>query len=194
MLLNSTCVVVPVHTASTSGYGVFLCIPKEGAKMQQCNACTSYSSNINIQRNTIIDHKVYSMISKVNLIYQVIWLMWILKLSGSNSNNKWNRVDHDAIFTCLLQLSCHKVKHGPKEHHLMISNSQHQNNHTHETINKYNDPTLPPEDRQKQSTPTNSSSAATSHFYNFNSRIAMISNKCSTNILVEQSTTFVFKR
>jgi hypothetical protein len=29
-LLNSTCIVVP--TAPTSGYGVFLCIPKEGAK------------------------------------------------------------------------------------------------------------------------------------------------------------------
>jgi hypothetical protein len=40
-------------------------------------------------------------------------------------------------------LSSHKVKHGPKEHHLTISNSQHQNNHTHETINKHNDPTLP---------------------------------------------------
>jgi hypothetical protein len=45
-------------------------------------------------------------------------------------------------------LSSHKVKHGPKEHHLNISNSQHQNNHTHETINKYNDPMLPPDDRQ----------------------------------------------
>jgi hypothetical protein len=92
------------------------------------------------------------------------------------------RVDHGAIFTCLLQLSSHKVKHGPKEHHLTINNSQHQNNHTHEIINKYNDPTLPPDDRQKQSTPTNSSSAVASHFYNFNSTVELISNKCSKNI------------
>jgi hypothetical protein len=35
-LLNSTCVAVPVLTAPTSGYGVFLCIPKDGAKMQHC--------------------------------------------------------------------------------------------------------------------------------------------------------------
>jgi dolichyl-phosphate-mannose--protein O-mannosyl transferase len=33
-LLNSTCVVVLVLTAPTSGYDVFLCIPKEGEK---CN-------------------------------------------------------------------------------------------------------------------------------------------------------------
>jgi hypothetical protein len=33
-LLNLTCVAVPVLTAPTSGYGVFLCIPKEGKK---CN-------------------------------------------------------------------------------------------------------------------------------------------------------------
>jgi hypothetical protein len=79
-------------------------------------------------------------------------------------------------------LSSHKVKHGPKEHHLTISNSQHQNNHTHETINKYNDPMLPPDDRQKQSTPTNSSSAVVSHFYNFNFTIALISNKYSKNM------------
>jgi hypothetical protein len=31
-LLNSTCVAVPVLTAPTSGYGVFLYISKEGAK------------------------------------------------------------------------------------------------------------------------------------------------------------------
>jgi hypothetical protein len=31
-LLNSTCVAVPVFTTSTSSYGVFLCILKEGAK------------------------------------------------------------------------------------------------------------------------------------------------------------------
>jgi hypothetical protein len=116
-------------------------------------------------KNTIIDHKVHYKISKVNLIYQVIWLMWIIKLSGSNSNNKWKRVNHGATFTYLLQLSSHKVKHGLKEHHLTISNSQLQNNYTHETINKYNDPTLPPDDRQKQSTPTNSSIVVTSHLF-----------------------------
>jgi hypothetical protein len=49
-LLNSTCVAVPVLTAPTSGYGAFLCIPKEGAKMQHCNAWTSYTSNFNIKR------------------------------------------------------------------------------------------------------------------------------------------------
>jgi hypothetical protein len=32
------CVVVPVLTTPTSCYGFFLCIPKEGAKMQHCNA------------------------------------------------------------------------------------------------------------------------------------------------------------
>jgi hypothetical protein len=31
-LLNSTCVVVLILTAPTSGYGVFLCITKEGVK------------------------------------------------------------------------------------------------------------------------------------------------------------------
>jgi hypothetical protein len=86
--------------------------------------------------NTTIDDKVYSKISKVNFIYQVIWLMWILKLSEGNLNNKWKRLDHGATFTCLLQLSSHKIKHDPKEHHLTLSNFQHQNNHTHETINK----------------------------------------------------------
>jgi hypothetical protein len=75
--------------------------------------------------------------------------MWILKLSEGNSNNKWKHVDYDATFTYLLQLSSHKVKHGPKKHHLTINNFQHQNNYTHETINKYNDPMLPPDDRQK---------------------------------------------
>jgi hypothetical protein len=33
ILLNSMCVVVPVLIIPTSGYGVFLCIPKEGAKI-----------------------------------------------------------------------------------------------------------------------------------------------------------------
>jgi hypothetical protein len=59
-LLNSTCIGVPVLTAPTSGYGVFLCIPKEGVKMQHYNAWTSYTSNFNIKRNTTIDDKVYS--------------------------------------------------------------------------------------------------------------------------------------
>jgi hypothetical protein len=48
-LLNSTSVAVPILTAPTSGYGVFLCIPKEGVKMQHCNARTSYTSNFNIK-------------------------------------------------------------------------------------------------------------------------------------------------
>jgi hypothetical protein len=30
---------------------------------------------ISIKRNTIVDYKVYSKISKINFIYQVIWLM-----------------------------------------------------------------------------------------------------------------------
>jgi hypothetical protein len=55
--LNSTCIAVLALTASTIGYGVFLCIPKEGVKMQHCNAWTSYTSNINIKRNTTIDDK-----------------------------------------------------------------------------------------------------------------------------------------
>jgi hypothetical protein len=48
-LLNSACVTVLVLTAPTSGYGVFLCILKEGAKMQHCNAWTSYTLNFNIK-------------------------------------------------------------------------------------------------------------------------------------------------
>jgi hypothetical protein len=100
------------------------------------------------KKNTTMDDKVYSKISKINFNYQVIWLMWNLKLSGGNSNNKWKRVDHGATFSCLLQLSSHKIKYGPKEHHQTISNSQHQNKHTHETINMHIDPTLPPDDRQ----------------------------------------------
>jgi hypothetical protein len=63
---------------------------KEGAKIQYCNAWTSYTSNYNIKRNTIIYDKLYSKISKINFIYQIIWLMWILKLNWGNSNNKWN--------------------------------------------------------------------------------------------------------
>jgi hypothetical protein len=34
-----------------------------------------------------------------------------------------------------------------------MSNSQHQNKHTHETINKHNDPMLPPDDRQNNPRP-----------------------------------------
>jgi hypothetical protein len=49
-LLNSTCVAVPVLTAPISDYGVFLCILKEGAKIQNYNAWTSYNSNFNIKR------------------------------------------------------------------------------------------------------------------------------------------------
>jgi hypothetical protein len=49
-LLNSMCIAIPVLTATTSGYGVFLCIPKEGAKMKHCNAWTSYTSIFNIKR------------------------------------------------------------------------------------------------------------------------------------------------
>jgi hypothetical protein len=87
---------------------------KEGCKMWQCNAWILYISNFNIKRNTTIDDKIYSKISKVNFIYQVIWLMWIMKLSGGNSNNKWKHLNHVTIFTCLLQLSSHKVKHDSK--------------------------------------------------------------------------------
>jgi hypothetical protein len=61
-----------------------------------------HTSNFNIKRNTTIDDEIYSKRHTVNFIYQVIWLMWILKLTGGNSNNKWKRVDHGATFTCLL--------------------------------------------------------------------------------------------
>jgi hypothetical protein len=138
------------HQATVSSYAY-------QRKVQKCNiACmNSIYFKIRYKKNTTMNDKVYSKISKMNFIYQVIWLMWILKLGESNSNNKWKRVDHGATFTYLLQLSSHKIKYGSKEHHLTISNSQHQNKHTHETINKHNDPTLPPVDRQKkQSTPT----------------------------------------
>jgi hypothetical protein len=131
------CIVVLVLTTPTSCYSVFLCIPKEGAKtIQHCNTQTSYNLNFNIKRNTAINDKLYSRISKISFIYQVIWLMWIMKSNGDNLNNKWKRIDHDAIFTYLFQLSNHKVTLSSKEHHLTISNSHHQNNHTHETTNK----------------------------------------------------------
>jgi len=151
-LLNSTCVVVPVLTTPTLGYGVFLCKPKDGAKNATLQCMNFIYFKLRYKKNTTMNDKVYSKISKMNLIYQVIWLMWNLKLSGGNSNNKWKRVDHGATFTCLLQLSSHKIKYGPKEHHLTISNSQHQNKHTHETINKHNDPTLPWTARTDQET------------------------------------------
>jgi hypothetical protein len=85
-------------------------------KIQHCNAWTSNISNFSIKRNTTIDDKVYSKISKINFIYQVIWLMWILKLNRGNSNNEWKFVDHGPTFTCLLQLSSQKDKC-----HLMIT-------------------------------------------------------------------------
>jgi hypothetical protein len=52
-LLNSTCVAISVLTVPTSGYGVFLCIPKEGAKMQHCNAF-----KVQYKKNTTVDDKV----------------------------------------------------------------------------------------------------------------------------------------
>jgi hypothetical protein len=134
--------------------GVFLCKPKEGAKNTTMQCINFICFKLQYKKNITIDDKVYSKINKINLIYQVIWLMWILKLYGGNSNNNWKRVDHGATFTYLFQLSIHKVKHGPNEHHLTISSSQHQNDHTHETIKKENGPTLQPDDQQKQSTPS----------------------------------------
>jgi hypothetical protein len=131
------------HQATVSSYAY-------QRKVQKCNiTCMNFIYfKLRYKKNTTMNDKVYSKISKMNFIYQVIWLNWNLKLSGVNSNNKWKRVDHGTTFTCLLQLSSHRIKYGPKEHHLTISNSQHQNNHTHESINKHNDPTLPPDDRQ----------------------------------------------
>jgi hypothetical protein len=120
-----TCVAIPVLTTPISGYDIFLCIPKEGTKIQHCNAWTSDTSNFNRNRNTTINDKVYSKISKITIIYQVIWLMWILKLNEGNLNNKWKHVDHGATFTCLLQLSSHKAKHDLKEHHLITRKIQH---------------------------------------------------------------------
>jgi hypothetical protein len=157
-LLNSTCVAywyLPhQHQATVSSYAY-------QRKVQKCNiACINFIYfKLQYKKNITMDDKVYSKISKINFIYQVIWLIWNLKLSGGNSNNKWKRVDNDATFTYILQLSSHKVKHGLKGHHLTISNSQHQNNHTHETINKHNNPTLPPDDRQKQTTLQNRTAA-----------------------------------
>jgi hypothetical protein len=132
------------HQATVSSYAY-------QRKVQKCNIAYMNFIYFKLQykKNTTMDDKIYSKISKINFNYQVILLMWNLKLSGGNSNNKWKRVNHGATFTCLLQLSRHKIKYGPKEHHLTISNSQHQNKHIHETINKHNDPTLPPDDRQK---------------------------------------------
>jgi hypothetical protein len=77
--------------------------------------------NFNIKGNTTIVDNVYIRISKINFIYHVIWLMWILKLTRVNSNNEWKLVYHNATFTFLLQLSSHKAKHNPKEHHLITS-------------------------------------------------------------------------
>jgi hypothetical protein len=132
------------HQATVSSYAY-------QRKVQKCNiACMNFIYfKLWYKKNTTMDDKLYSKISKINFNYQVIWLMRNLKLSEGNSNNKWKCVDHGAIFTCLLQLSSHKIKYGSKEHHMTISNSQHQNKHTHEIINKYNDPTLPLVDQQK---------------------------------------------
>jgi hypothetical protein len=74
--------------------------------------------NLQYKKNTTIDDKVWSKISKINFIYQVIWLMWILKLSGCNSNNKWKRVDHNNTFTCLQWLRKY-AKRIPYDHHLL---------------------------------------------------------------------------
>jgi hypothetical protein len=52
-------VVILILTTPTSGYDLFLCISKEGAKMQHCNARTSYISKFNTKRNTTIDDKIY---------------------------------------------------------------------------------------------------------------------------------------
>jgi hypothetical protein len=76
-------------------------------------------------KNITIDDKVYYKISKINFIYLVIQLIWILKLNGGNSNNEWKLIDHDTTFICLLQLSIHKAKHDPKEHHLITNKIQH---------------------------------------------------------------------
>jgi hypothetical protein len=36
-LLNLMYIIVPILTAPTSGYGIFLCIPMKSEKMQDCN-------------------------------------------------------------------------------------------------------------------------------------------------------------
>jgi hypothetical protein len=80
------CIAVPVLTTPTSGYSVFLCIPKEGAKIQHCNGFIYFK--LQYKKNTTMDDKILSKISKINFIYQVICLIEILKLSGGNSDNK----------------------------------------------------------------------------------------------------------
>jgi hypothetical protein len=111
------------HVAQFNMHCCLLMHAEEGWKNTILQCMSFIYFKLQYKMNTTIDDKVYSKISKVNFIYQVIWLMWILKLSGGNSNNKWKRVDHGATFTCLFQLSSHKVKHGLKEHHLIISKS-----------------------------------------------------------------------
>jgi hypothetical protein len=102
------------HQATVSSYAY-------QRKMQRCKYCnrwTSYTSNFNIKRNTTIDDKVYFTLSKINFIYQVIWLMWILKLNEGISNNEWKRVDHGATFTCLRWLRKY-TKRILDDHHLL---------------------------------------------------------------------------
>jgi hypothetical protein len=102
------------HQATMSSYAY-------QRKMQRCKYCngwTSYTSSFSIKRNTTIDDKVYFKLSKLKFIYQVIWLMWILKLNGGNSNNEWKCVDHGAIFTCLRWLRKY-AKCIPDDHHLL---------------------------------------------------------------------------
>jgi hypothetical protein len=54
-LHNSTYVVVPVLTAPTSGYDVFLCIPKEGAILQ----CMDFIYfKLQYKKNTTMNDKV----------------------------------------------------------------------------------------------------------------------------------------
>jgi hypothetical protein len=74
-LLNLTCVIVSVLTASTSDYGVFLCIPKEGAKDAILQCINFICFKLQYKKNITIDDKIYSKVSKINFIYQVIWLM-----------------------------------------------------------------------------------------------------------------------
>jgi hypothetical protein len=58
MLLNSTCIAVPVLTAPTSSYSVFLCIPKEGAKNETLQCMDFIYFKLQYKKNTTMDDKV----------------------------------------------------------------------------------------------------------------------------------------
>jgi hypothetical protein len=88
-------------------------------KNKDCNVWNSHTFNFQCKENYHNIWKGTLQDKGINFIYQIIWIIWILNLNGGNSNNKSKLIDHDTIFTCLIQWSSRKAKHDLKEHHLI---------------------------------------------------------------------------